>query len=248
VNYADYDNWTFTPYNPNGHHPGPDGNVDLIIMLYRNIKYPGGYGGMNGSGIATLGFVSDLSLDGKTIKFGFPGSGITNGGGYMAQVGGSVMDGVLGSVKHEIGHLLFGAGHPQYTNNYYTPFTVWGIMGNFATNAWERERMGWISFDNVTENQTSSLADFVKTGHAYRIVVPNTGGNQAFIVENHQNLSVFDTPNRERPSKGLFILHVFGSDVWHPLYDIEVAEGKFNWANPYWTMPTFYGDSLPVFA
>lgn len=85
INYADYDNWTFTPYNPNGHHPTPDGNVDLIIMFYRNSSYPGGGGGYNGSGIATLGYESDFVLDGKWIRFGFPGSGVTNGGGYAGQ-------------------------------------------------------------------------------------------------------------------------------------------------------------------
>jgi len=112
VNYADYDNWTFTPYDAAGHHLGPDGNVDLIVMLYRNSSYPGGGAGFGASGIARLGIEPDLFMDGTSIRFDFPWngssppcSGITNGGGWAGQS--------LSSVRHEIGHFLFERGIPR---------------------------------------------------------------------------------------------------------------------------------------
>lgn len=236
VDYGLYDNWTSSAFN---HVEKPDHNVDLIIMFYRITGWP-----PDETGIAIIGWGNHIETDdGVTIRYNFPGSGITNGGGVYGQS--------LYSTKHEIGHLLFGGGHPSYSNvgNY----NYWGIMSSsrhLPANAWERERLGWINFDNVEDNQTSTLADFVTTGHAYRIVIPNTGIEEAFIVENHQKLSIFDNPNFDRPGKGLFILHVRGFDVFLPWYDIEVAEGKFNWANPYW-IPMPFGppppDSLPVF-
>ncbi len=232
VDFGDFDNWTFTEGNPNGHHQSPDGNVDLIIMLYRNIIYPGGQGGSGGAGIAIIGWVGDLVLDGKTIKYGFPGSGVTNGGGHAGQQ--------VSSVRHEVGHLLFGAGHASHGKNVCDEPDQYGFHGITASNpnttitAYERERMRWINFnDRPAGTSWGSIPDFVTSGVAYRIVIPQT--DQAFIIENHQKVDpLFDDPIYIFPGKGLYIYRIDGLDHNHPHYDVMSAEGDYNWSNPYW--------------
>jgi len=138
INYADYDNWKF---GTNSHTNVPDGKVDLIFVLYRTLTWP-----PNASGIAQLGSgggIKDTVLDGKTISFSFPGSGITNSGGSQG------MQITLRSMKHEFGHLLFGGGHPAYKGYTYgggqTQFAgMWGIMPivGYCANAFEREKIG----------------------------------------------------------------------------------------------------------
>lgn len=230
INYALYDNWTFNHSGYN-HSQTPDGVVDLIIVIYRNAIYPSGE---KAQGIATLGLAEGpITLDGKTIKFGFPSSGITNAGGFW--------DMWLPSTKHELGHVLLGSGHPAGF--------LWGIMPgpHSAANAYERHRLGWITYVDVTQNTTATLPDFFTTGVAYRIQVPGTT-DDAFFIENHQKLSYYDDPNYTRTGKGLFIYQVKGTGN-HPSYDLEVAEGKFNWSVPYW-IDNPWGpspDSLPVF-
>lgn len=230
INYALYDNWTFNHSGYN-HSQTPDGVVDLIIVIYRNSVYPSGD---KAQGIATLGLAEGpITLDGKTIKFGFPSSGITNSGGFW--------DMWLPSTKHELGHVLLGSGHPSGF--------LWGIMPgpHSAANAYERHRLGWITYVDITQNTTATLPDFFTTGVAYRIAVPGTT-DDAFFIENHQKLSYYDDPNYTRQGKGLFIYQVKGTGN-HPAYDLEIAEGKFNWSVPYW-IDNPWGpspDSLPVF-
>ncbi len=241
INYADYDNWRF---GINSHSKVPDGKVDLILVLYRTLTWP-----PNASGIAQLGNgsgVMDTILDGKKISFRFPGSGITNSGGNLG------MRITLESMKHEFGHLLFGSGHPAYNGFTYnggqTQFAgMWGIMPivGYCANAFERERMGWIKPIVVTNNEVDSLTDFVTTGKALKIPIPGT--NDSYYVENHMQLSMYDSDVDQVDGKGLMIYKVIGT-AYHPTYDVETADGKFDWANPYW-IPHPYGGKgeLPVY-
>lgn len=216
IDYSLYDNWTFGYWNnPYTHNPSPDGNVDLIIMYYRWAIWP-----PRTTGIASLGLyqIND-TLDGKIIKFGFPGSGITNSGGAYGHS--------LYSVKHEIGHLLFGGDHPTHGNSNHYGF--WGIMTSnphLCITAYERERLNWINFNDINPGITNvTISDFVTTGSAYRIIIPGT--NQAFILENHQKLDpYFDDPNHIWPGKGLFIYRVNNIDANHPLSELEDAFNK----------------------
>jgi M6 family metalloprotease-like protein len=248
IDYTQYDNWTFTPGKPNGHHPGPDGIVDFIIMYYRSAPYPKGQ-----SGIAVLGHMPNLQLDGRTIKFGFPGSGITNNGGTVGQS--------LYSVRHEIGHLLFGGDHPTHGESPcggLDHYAFWGILSSgphYSVTAFERERLGWINFIDISSGIINkTVPDFLTTGVAYRVLIPGT--NQEFIVENHQKIltgasAIWDDPNSAWPGKGLFIYRISDTTVDVPNYNLASAEGGFDWTNPYWVKtPTSWHselDSLPVF-
>jgi len=230
INYAEYDNWKDII---NAHTPNtPDGVVDLIIVLYRQSIYPSGN---KAQGIAKLGTnESNITLNGKILKFGIPGSGITNSGGWQG------MAGFMPSMKHEYGHLLLGGGHPEYSNRDDGGLASAGMsgilmgQGNVATG-WERQKLGWINYINVLNNQPATLGDYAITGQVLKIAVPGT--KEAFLIQNHQKLCIYDDPNTNRPGKGIFIYHIKDTTASQPNYDMEVAEGKFNWVSPYWFDP-----------
>lgn len=119
---------------------------------------------------------------------------------------------------------------------------------NQTITAYERERMMWINFnDRPSGTSFGNIPDFVTSGVAYRIVIPGT--DQAFIIENHQKVSqYFDDPIAYWPGKGLYIYRVDGLDYDHPHYDLNSAEGDFNWSNPYWVpWPGWSYGILPVY-
>ena len=68
IDYSDFDNFT-------GKNPGPDGKVDMILLIYRRFDGPliGYDPGKGWTGSAYLYLPNDLSFDGVTIKRGFPG-------------------------------------------------------------------------------------------------------------------------------------------------------------------------------
>ncbi|MGE5811076.1 MAG: hypothetical protein ACM339_06210 [Ignavibacteria bacterium] len=239
INFKLYDNWTF---KSNSHIDTSDGKVDLIIFLYRNSAYPPGE---PAQGIAVAGYGKDELLDKKIIKYGFPGSGITNSGGWQG------MKGSLRSMKHEFGHLLFGSGHPSYFNagskGQILYLGMWGIMPIpvFCANAFEREKLGWLKIPEVKENNSFNLPDFAATGAALKIPIKK---NEAYILENHQQISIYDSEIDRENAKGLYIYKVIGSGN-HPVYDVENSDGKFEWSN-YWVHHPWSvnpNDSLPVY-
>lgn len=239
VDFTRYDNWTFDWYN---HSAAPDGVVDLIIMYYRDIGFPG-----DGTGIAMLRLPVDIVADGKTILGWFPGSGLTNSWHPFKNR--------MGSVRHELGHYLFGGGHPRHGKNQCgeaDSYGFWGIMGTnpcLAITGFERERLKWVDYSDVPASPDTIngvLTDFMTTGLVKRIVIP--GQDQAFLIENHQKLSPFDDPNSIWPGKGMFIYRVDGLDDPMPHYEPMLAEGDFTWSNPYWMYYVWTGgDSIPVF-
>ncbi len=243
VNYANYDQWTFgRNYR---HQNKPDGIVDLIIMIHRENMPPKMH---PGNGIASLGYSGKpvvVENGDLQIKLAFPGSGMSLESGYRGKR--------VDWYAHEIGHKYFGSGHSGYhrdkqtTNNK----SFWGLqIGNgHMVNAYERERLGWFDLPVITEDSLEIiLGDFITTGDAYRIPIPGAQ-DESFILENHQQLSLFDRPNKYGDGKGVYIYHVKGNGN-HPRFDIESAEGRFDWENPYWIhnpWETDPLDSIPVF-
>ncbi|RMG92518.1 MAG: T9SS C-terminal target domain-containing protein [Chloroflexi bacterium] len=244
VDFSQYDNWTFGFYN---HTHTPDGVVDMIIMVYREV-FKGEIGLWNG--VAALGFGGTLYVDnGATrIKGGYPGSGVTTDSGVQRRRS--------DWIAHEIGHLLLGSGHSAYAKEPYgnTNPAFWGLsIGTaFITNAYERHWLRWVDYVDLsfTDSLDISVSDYISTGDAYRIAIPGTN-DEAFFIENHQRISYFDqflnraTPNE--PDAGLYIYHVKGTNA-HPRFDLEGAEGRFNWNNPYWIANPWGSDSIPVFS
>ncbi len=244
IDFSQYDRWTFGHNYDHRHRP--DGVVDLLILIHRE-RYRGQFGLYNGVSVVFYG-PADLYVDeGKTIiRRGFPGSGFTLDSGMY--------DPHIARAAHEIAHKWFGAGHPRYHNDPpgVSNYAFWGIMighGGFF-NAYERAWLGWSDLTTLTaDSLVVTVSDFITTGDAYRIPLPGTP-DEAFIIENHQEISPFDRPNKYGRGKGLYIYHVKGSGPM-PVYDLEVAEGKFDWVNTRWvkhpwgSRPT---DSLAAFA
>ncbi len=243
VDYSLYDNWKFEYYS---HKNVPDSTVDLIIIIYReNVEteiFP------YSNGIAQLGFSGNLIVDGGSTKIKglFPGSGV-----FLEK-------GIWGKhtqwQSHEIGHLLMGAGHPGYNKDgQYEGF--WGILfaNSYLVNAHDRHWLRWVDVTElqITDSLDISVSDYLTSGDAYRIALPGTNDNEAFFIENHQELSYFDNwVNWDGSGKGLYIYHVYGNTD-KPSYDVEIAEGRFNWSNPYWIHNPWNSnplDSVPVFA
>lgn len=243
IDFAKYDNWTFSN---NRHTNEPDGVVDLIMIVYRESFY-GTFNLHNGISVLFYGRDDVAVDDGKRrIRRGFPGSGFTLDGG----INGFRAD----RAGHELGHKFIGSGHPRYhkdppgVKNY----AFWGILHSRSgmVNAYNRAWLGWSDLPEITANEAIvTLADYLTTGDAVRIPIPGTR-DESFILENHQCLSRFDEPNKFGEAKGLYIYHVKGNGP-QPAYDIESADGRFDWDNPYWIQNPWglrATDSIPVFS
>jgi hypothetical protein len=138
---------------------------------------------------------------------------------------------------HEFGHYLFGPWHGgSYGGNGLMKAPP-GWIGDVGMHSYERERLGYITFTNITTNTTATISDYLTTGVAYRVQVPGGASNEYFIVENRQQLSVYDRPK----STGIVISHVLGNSLGN--IDIECADGRWDWDLCEGAgTPTYYGD------
>jgi M6 family metalloprotease-like protein len=162
VDFSIYENWMLQS-GQFVFSPGiADNFVDMIYIIYRD---PGSwFGGF--TAIAHLGFgtftTNDTNQNGSikiSGSFGSLGSGITVRQGLRGHID------LIERCAHEFGHYLFGSGHTNYG----------GIMGagTYAMSGWERERLGYIAYTNVyQDNFSKTLTDFITTGDILRIPIP----------------------------------------------------------------------------
>ncbi len=260
VSFSTYDNWTKT----SDYHfqNTSDGLVDMICVIWRNIHQDASFPYLQEqfgfSGEASLGSdIEDVefTVDNGARKvaegspvFGVPGSGLTiavgyNGHGY-----------VQNSTIHELGHYLLGG------NEYHICGGTWGMMWNWAcrsncANAFERNKLGWITIQEYDYNPPNpiSLGDYVTTGQAVRIALPNTSPQEYFLLENHQRISMFDTPDDNYPEQGLYVLHQFGATPNTSGTNgigesprLISADGKYVWTFDHYA-PWINGVIVPVF-
>ncbi len=244
IDFADYDNWTFGYYN---HSSQPDSIVDWIIMIHREDLASSFH---PGNGIASLGgfiTVSDTSSSSNfkvqngayTIDRLYPGSGTSLEKGCEGRVN--------RRYSHELGHLLYDGWHPSNDGDGYG---MWGLLFSNANliNAYDRHQLRWVDVNDlsITDSLDVSISDFITTGDAYRVELPGHS-SEAFYIEFHEDISYFDQfVNYDDADLGLYIYHVNGTGLF-PSYDIEAAEGKFNWSNPFWVPNPWGNNTLPVF-
>ncbi|HSW54416.1 MAG TPA: T9SS type A sorting domain-containing protein [Ignavibacteriaceae bacterium] len=257
--FAEFDNWDFV--SEYTHSNQPDGIVDMIIMVWRNIAkdYPDSlqlsiYNALNFSNYGSLGgtsFTVDNGL--RTIKTGFWPSGSTPGGSGVTIID-QVVEKSLWSTIHEFAHYLMGG------NEYHVGYGFWGMLDAWGkkskvANSYERYRLGWINVNaiNNTPNQTiynATIPDYVTTGVVYRFNI-DTATNQFFYIENHQKLSYWEQSQcgmlYGNIENGLYIIRqdgAIGSNV-----QAIPADGRFSWTvnqrilNPYGSSQQY----LPVF-
>ncbi len=265
MDFAQFDHWHSNISAQYNNSEKPDGIVDMIFMMWRNVcndtidvrsrldLVPGGE--------ASLGYRSGVfgnssfSVDGgaRTIGMGSgrweQGSGIT----AIHPTGGDLGRGILWQyARHEFGHWLLGG------NEYHTEIGTWGLLDGWGTpsgcmNSFERYKLGWIEFKTIDDISTPrtifdvSLPDFVSTGAAYRMKVPGGGPDEYYLLENHQRISFFDVPDYNvSAAKGIFVmLQKFDEG---DAIGVISADGRFNWSVPS-ESPNVYGGTgnLPVF-
>jgi M6 family metalloprotease-like protein len=244
VDFSQYDAWTSeSPYH---HVNAPDGQVDMIIMVWRTTMF-------EFIGEASLGYRAGFQADGKRIEMGFPekiasplGSGVTCEYPY-----GDTPSRLMRTIVHELGHWLLGGAHPYNGLMLSGKHTYWGILCDgqrvsSCANAYERERLGWITVPDIQTDRDISLPDFLTSGVAYKYHPPNGDPFEYFTIENHQLLSVFDDVTANRLDKGVWILHQQGPYMEMDNVRIKPSDGNWKWESP-GVVSTCFSQPLPVF-
>jgi M6 family metalloprotease-like protein len=245
IDFALYDNWTNQGDYQNFN--SPDGIVDMIVMVWRTTIF-----GLLGE--ASLGYRAGFVLDGKRIETGFPerfdfplGSGVTCEYPYSDDP-----SKVMRTIAHELGHWLLGGAHPYNGTSLTDKHQFWGILCagqriSSCANAYERERLGWITIPEIQPDLNIPLPDFLSSGTAYKYHPPNGDPLEYFYVENHQMLSPLDDVTLNPDDKGIWILHQLGPYAELDNLRIRPSDGNWHWENPGVTTACF-SQGLPVFA
>ncbi len=256
--FKKFDNWTYVKENMNNFQP--DGKVDMIWMIYRNISMDLknvaktaaelGFGTASGrdrydkwSGEASLGYGSNFYVDDSTrivdMNF-YGGSGITIMEGY------SGYNKVRNLCIHEFGHHLLGG------INMHTGGGFWGLMSGFGSrspcaNSFERNTLGWTNPIEIKKDTIVdvSLDDFVTTGQNIKILIPGKSAGEYYYLENHQCKVPFDIPVRNEDSKGLYLLHQTYPE--NSSIKLISAAGRWDWIVNNFTKNPWGSNILPVF-
>ncbi len=243
VDFSQYDQWTrLGDYSTTGE---PDGVVDLMVIVWRTTIF--GY-----LGEASLGYKPAIPVDGKRIEMGFPESFVVSqGSGVTCEYPyGDTPGRTMRTMAHELGHWLLGGPHP-YSNQLAGKHQYWGILCagerlSSCVNAYERERLGWITVPEIDLDRDISLGDFVRTGEALKYHPANGDPLEYFYIENHQKLSVFDDVTLNSDDLGVWILHQQHPYLGLDNLRIRPSDGNWKWENE-GVGPACFGQDLPVF-
>ena len=185
--------------------------------------------------------------------------------GYSGMVSGPFPP-TVGVYAHEYGHVL---GLPdQYDYGYESTGTgifslmasgIWNrypdeiiFSGNTPAHldAWSKTRLGFLDPIEVTNLASVSLPPVETDPVVYKMVVPNSGGKEYFLLENRQAIG-FDQ-GLQRPgywdAHGLAIYHVddtvFARNYWYPNEAENWKEFRSEGWRKAWTGETHYAVSL----
>ena len=222
----------------------PDGKVDMIIIVYRNIlmdypdstakKYDNVFrSGWVGSLEAGTVYVDDSSRTvstGATIRDYF----------YKDPFRFSI---------HEFAHFLLGG------NEYHNGRGFWAMLSgyevrSFMINSYERNRLGWINIRTIPNDTITlkniPLKDFITTGDAIRIEI-DSASSQYFYLENHQKISRWDNSSKVNSEEGIYVLRQDTPNGEAVFMQMIPADGRFNWEVNSYVYPDWYPKGLPVF-
>ena len=205
VNFANYDN-------------DNDGDVDMIIFIYRN--WDGDlFNGGSYQGRADLGFSGNITRDGKAINGDDFGSGTSQNNVYT--LGDFWNIGI-----HEISHYQFGGNHFDYIGKFGVHD---GKNGGSTMSGYERFLLGWMNPTLISSNTSITLTDAATTANYYRINIPNS--DEYFLLENRQALSVYEQADfclhTALPATGLMISHIRPSVAKIDQLRWEAADNTF---------------------
>lgn len=230
VDFSRYDAWTNSA--PFTNDNVPDGQVDMIVMVWRTSIFPF-------TGEASLGHGTTVVADGKRIEMGYPGNyAFPLGSGVTCEyLYGDDPAKAMHTMAHELGHWLLGAPHPYNGSQEGGKHSYWGILCDghcisSCANAYEREFLGWITLPEISGDTVMALSDYVTTGAACKYHPPNGEESEYFYFENHQRLSVFDDATVNATDRGLWILHQQGPYSELDNLRIRASDGDWHWETP----------------
>lgn len=255
VSFAPYDNWQYVAEYNNVNTS--DGQIDMIWVIWRNIdkeklgfKFDSYFAFSGEASLGSDSYNVEFSVDNgaRTVAEGYPGYGVP-GSGLTVAIGYDGYSIVEQNTIHEFGHYLLGG------TDWHLHTGTWGIMAGYWTrgqgvnpaNSYERNRLGWINIKEYDYNPTNPipLGDYITTGDALRIAIPNTNPQQYYYLENHQRISSFDHIDQTSGGQGLYVLYQSGTTNYGLAF--YNAEGKADWSIDHYT--TFPGSNttVPVF-
>jgi hypothetical protein len=250
--FTAYDNWSKNaPYDFTW---GPDGEIDMIWMIYRNISldkpnsfeyaaklgFGDSYWGIF-SGESSLGGGGILNINGN-MTIDLNGLGLVSGINIMGVKNGLWW--VKSTAIHEFGHHLLGPFYEAHMQR-----GSWGIMSGYGlrgqvVNSYERQKLGWIIPKQYDYNTSDPiiLGDYVTTGDALIIKIPGT--SRCYRIENHQRISPLDDIDWTSDGKGIYVLYQGGD------YNIDnyfySADGKAIWTFDHFGVHP-NGAQVPIF-
>lgn len=269
TDFSEFDRWD--PEGDYKHIERPDGIVDMVLVIWRNVLTEIPNAEHRDSVRSRLDFANDI----EDLGFG-PPVPVDNGARVVAM--GYGMNGttpigsgltvrkpltripflsVMQTSIHEVGHYLLG------WNEYHVGFGFWGMLStygirSYATNSFERHRLGWINLISIDKSDTLalsgiSLPDFITTGVAARFVVDSASG-KCFYIENHQRISRWDIPSQVLDERGLYVLRQDNEiDTSMPVgrgdqMRMVTADGRYDWEVHRRETNSCCGDArIPVF-
>jgi len=153
---------------------------------------------------------------------------------------------------HEVGHWLLGLYHPYNGLKPDGKFQFWGMLcpsqrTSVCANAYDRERLGWITPVELAPGTSIALGDFVTTGEAGKYHPVNGEPFEYFYFENHQRLSVLDDITVNPLDRGLWVLHQQAPYLESDNFRILPSDGTWEWPAHNATSSCF-GSAIPVFS
>jgi M6 family metalloprotease-like protein len=243
IDFAEFDNWTRVKSFE--HRAAPDGVVDMIFFVWRNIH------------LDIQGEESPKTLNKLGFGwFGTTGAGTIHVDNKKRQIhttsGVTIQDffskDPFTFCVHEFGHYLIGG------NDYHHGYGFWALLNGYGSvhymiNSFERHRLGWSTFKTIPPGSSPAdvrLRDFITTGDALRIEI-DAKRNRYFYVENHQRISKWDKPSVVQSEKGLYVLRQNMASGDNKFMQIIPADGKYTWEVTGYEYPAYYPQGVPVF-
>jgi hypothetical protein len=237
INFTQFDNWDLlAPYK---HLRKPDGIVDMIFVIWRNIAndYPADSVLLIQNQLDFKNDEGDLggspfnADNGKTTVKTWWGISGNQAAGSGVTVRNYLSTDALRTCIHEFAHYLIG------NNSFHTGYGFWGMLDAWGkksqvANSFERSTLGWITLKTINNNKTLTLKnlklqDYVTTGDALRITI-DSSKSEYFYIENHQKISYWENNHVfGNFEKGIYVLRQ--DNGYAGSIHLISAGGRYDW-------------------
>lgn len=210
-------------------YKAPDGRVDLVIMIYRNVGWTTF---LPFAGVSDLGFEGYVFVD-SMKRFFYGGNGTfsdaaSSGVTVTKKTAPNMVTDfnyAFGISAHEIMHKIYGEGHPARL------FGGLGLLGASGAGlglcGFERHVLGMIRMKEIPYGVDTvlTLHDYMTTGDAYIVPIPQRN-YLYYSFEYRRKLSQYDTA----PIPGIYIYRIddAGSRNQKEVI-VQSADGRFQW-------------------